>query len=295
MTSSFLARRAFLARLGILGAAVAAGGVMPVAYAGTRTNPVLPVGVAALRPVLQELARDTINGLCAFVVPGTDAYSAAQGTPRREAGAMEAKTPDFLMQALDDFVPFPDEIARPIATAFATGLSAGPVVLPGDLGRLLPARVRSLDEALGTFLRSDETIPLSLAIALALNLLATQVDPASVRGPFVSPFSRLSYARKAEVFATIERTDADLVALLDAQLPQPLQGSVSGLLKFVGGALLEFTAFGSYSEWAVFDRRTRQLTGRPVGWSLTGYQPHGPVEGWDDFQGYYQGRTKVSD
>jgi hypothetical protein len=291
MTSSFLARRAFLARLGVLGAAVAAGGVMPVAYAGTRAVP----GVDALRPVLQELARDTINGLCVFVVPGPDAYSQAQGTPRREAGAMEAKTPDFLMQALDDFVPFPDEIARPVATAFATGLSASPIVLPESYGRVLPGQFRSLDAALGAVLRNDSAIPLSLAIALALNMLATQVDPASVRGPFLSPFARLSYARKAEVFARLEGADSDLVGLLDAEFPQPLQGSVSGLLKFVGGALLEFTTFGSYSEWAVFDRRTRRLTGRPVGWSLTGYQPHGPVEGWDDLQGYYQGRTKVSD
>jgi hypothetical protein len=290
MTSSFLARRAFLARLGVLGAAVAAGGLAPVAYAGTRDVP----GVDALRPVLQELARDTVNGLCAFVVPGPDAYSAAQGTPRREPGAMEAKTPDFLMQALDDFVPFPDEIARPVATAFATGLSASPIALPAGLGRVLPARVRSLDAALGEVLANDETIPLSLAIALALNLLATQVDPASIRGPFVSPFARLSYARKAEVFAKLEGADADLVALLDAQFPQPLQGSVSGLLRFVGGALIEFTAFGSYTEWAVLDRRTRKLTARPVGWSLTGYRPHGLVEGCDDLSGYYQGRTKVS-
>jgi hypothetical protein len=294
MTSSFLARRAFLARVGVLGAAVAAGGLMPAAYAGTRTDP-LRTGVAALRPVLQELARDTINGLCTFVVPGPDAYSEAQGTPRHDAGAMEAKAPDFLMQALDDFVPFPDAIARPVAAAFATGLSGSPIVLPESYGRVLPGQFRSLDAALGAVLQSDATIPLSLAIALALNMLATQVDPASVRGPFLSPFARLSYARKAEVFARIEGADADLVGLLDAEFPQPLQGSVSGLVKFVGGALIEFTAFGSYTEWAVFDRRTRRLTGRPVGWSLTGYQPRGPVEGWDDFRGYYQGRMRVSD
>jgi hypothetical protein len=291
----FLARRAFLARAGVLGAVVAAGGLLPPAYAGTRTAPVLPAGVDALRPVLRELARDTMNGLCVFVVPGPDAYSRAQGTPRTEPGAMEAKTPDFMMQALDDFVPFPDEVARPIATAFATGLADSGIALPAELAAVLPGPFATLDAALGQYLRSDEAIPLSLPVALALNLLAAQVDPASVRGPFVSPFARLSYARKAEVFALLEHTDSDLVALLDARLPEPLHASVSGLLKFVGGALLEFPAFGSYSEWGVFDRGTRSLRGRPVGWELTGYQPRGPMEGWDEFKGYYQHRTRVSD
>jgi hypothetical protein len=205
---------------------------------------------------------------------------------------MEARTPDFLLEALDSYVPFPDELARPVAAAFATGLADSGIVLPTALG-LVDAK--PLDDALGVFLSNDETIPLSLAIALALNLVATQVDPGSLRGPFVSPFARLSYARKAEVFRLIEGPDADLVALLDTEFPQPIRESVSGLLQFVGGALLEFAAFGSYSEWAVFEPRTKSLRARPVGWQLTGYRPHGLVEGTADFQGYYQGRTKVSD
>ena len=40
---------------------------------------------------------------------------------------------------------------------------------------------------------------------------------------------------------------------------------------------------------------SRTLRKRPVGWNHTGYQPHGPVEGWDDFIGYYQGRQEVHD
>jgi hypothetical protein len=282
-------RRAFLARAGVLGAAVAVGGLLPrTASAAPRPVP----GVAELRPVLAELARDTMNGLAVFVVPGPDAYSRAQGTPRTEPGAMEARTPDFLMTALDDYVPFPDEIARPVAAAFATGLAATGLALPAPLADV---DVTPLDEALGVLLRNDETIPLSLALASALNLLATQVDPASLSGPFVSPFARLSFARKAEVFRLIEGPDAGLVATLDTALSQPLTASVSGLLRFVGGALLEFAMFGSYTEWAVFEPRTKALTDRPVGWQLTGYRPHGIVEGAADFRGYYQGRTRVAD
>jgi hypothetical protein len=74
-----------------------------------------------------------------------------------------------------------------------------------------------------------------------------------------------------------------------------LKASVSGLLKFVGGALIEFATFGAYSEYGVLDRDAKKLRKRPVGWTLTGYQPDGPVEGWDDFIGYYQGRKEVHD
>jgi hypothetical protein len=289
----FLARRAFLARLGVLGAVATVGGMAPPLSASA--NPVLDTAVDLLRPVLAELARDTINGAAAFVVPGPDAYSRAQGTPRPEPGALEAKAPDFLMQMLDTYVPFPDEIAQPVAMAFATGLADVGIALPGALGTVLPAQVKAADDALRVFLESDESIPLSLAVALALNLVASQVNPASLRGPFLAPFSRLSFAEKAEVFRLIEGPDSSLVALLDTEFPQPLNRTASGLVKFLGGAVLELLVFGTYTEWAVYDPRTRELPGRPVGWQLTGYRPHGLVEGNPDFQGYYQGRTKVSD
>lgn len=291
------ARRAFLARIGVLGAAVGAGGLLPRAALAqdslsSQGNPVEGV-VGLLRPVLAELARDTMNGLTVFACPGQDEYSAAQGTPRSEPGAMEAKTPDFMLEALDNFVPFPDELLRPMTAALTTGLADSGIPLPGL--ELLPKEVGTLDKALSTLLHNDATLPLSLPIAGLLNLVATAVHPAAVNGPFVSPFARLSYQQKAKVFEIIEAPAADLVSTLDVQLPEPLRDSVSGLLKFVGGALLEFANFGSYTEYAVFDPATKQLTGRPVGWQVTGYQPDGPVEGWDEFIGYYQGRTEVHD
>jgi hypothetical protein len=132
-------------------------------------------------------------------------------------------------------------------------------------------------------------------MALLLDLVAILVNPLSVIGLFRSPFARLSYADKAKVFKMLEGPAPDLVALLDGSLPQPLKGSLSGLLRFVSGALLELSAFGAYNEWAVFDKQTRTLTARPVGWQLSGYLPDGPVEGWNEFKGYYQGRTKAED
>jgi hypothetical protein len=140
---------------------------------------------------------------------------------------------------------------------------------------------------------SDETIPLSLVVALLLNLAATQVEPLAVSGPFLSPFARLGFGEKAATFALIEGPDADLVAALDTRLPEPLRASVSGVLRFVAGALLEFPAFAAYNEWAVLDPATRQLRATPVGWTLTGYG--GVSDGWDELLGYYQERTEVRD
>lgn len=291
-----LSRRAFLARVGVLGAVVGGGGLLArslLAPADAATNPLVPPAVELIRPVLAELARDTLNGLTVFAMPGMDPYSRTQGTPSSTPGAIEAGATDFIINSLDNFVPFPDELAQPIGAALVTGLADSGIELPGL--DVLPVRLHMLDQALAAYLESEEALPLSFPIAGLLNLMATQVNPLAVNGPHLSPFARLSYAEKAQAFELIEKTDADLVALLDVQFPEPLKGSVSGLLKFVGGALIEFSTFGAYGESAVYDKVTRTLRKRPVGWNHTGYQPDGPVEGWDDFIGYYQGRQEVRD
>ena len=136
-------------------------------------------------------------------------------------------------------------------------------------------------------LANDATVPLSGVVAGYLNTLALQVAPVAAVGPFRSAFANLSVAEKAEVFRRMEELD-----LGDDGLPQPFTAS-SGNFRFIAGALLEFAAFGSYTEWHVFDGTTRTLTGRPVGWELSRYQPDGPVEGWDELLGYYQGRRKA--
>ncbi|MGH3911561.1 MAG: hypothetical protein ACRDRM_12095, partial [Pseudonocardiaceae bacterium] len=94
MTSSpALGRRAFLARVGLLGAAIGAGGLLPrSALAQPGAGDGLAPVVDALRPVLAELARDTLNGLSVFVLPGSDEYSRAQGTPQTGPGGLETRT-----------------------------------------------------------------------------------------------------------------------------------------------------------------------------------------------------------
>ncbi|WP_026875666.1 hypothetical protein [Jiangella gansuensis] len=295
-----LGRRAFLARMGVLGAVAASGGILGTVL--PRTTPASASGIAdlglspllqLLRPVLAELSRDTLNGLVVMVCPGPDAYSAAQGTPRDEPGAIEAHGTDFMIEALDGFVPFPDQLATPLAAALATAVDDVGLPLPPGLLPPLFGPVWTLDRVLLELLENDETLPLSLVVALLLNVLATQVNPLAVSGPFLSPFARLSLEEKCRAFELLEGPDADLVALLDGQLPEPLKSSISGLLRFLAGALLEFSAFGSYNEWGAYDPASRTLTARPVGWELSGYQPDGVVDGWADLIGYYQDRTEV--
>lgn len=285
-------RRAFLAGIGVLGAAGAAGILPRLAFAGPSDEALGPV-LRALNPVLDELSRDTINGLVAFTTPGSDAYSKAQGTPRPEPGGLDARATDFVLLALNNYVPFPDQLVRPVVAAFKTGFEDIDLPLPGGLLDLPIDQIESLDDALGVLLENDQAVPLSLVVALLLNFLGARVNPAAVNGRFASPFARLSYSEKARVFQLIEGPDSDLVEMLDEQMPEPARNSVSGLLKFVGGALLEFATFGSYCEWGALDHDTKMLRSRPVGYELTGYIPNGHVEGWDDFQGYYQGRRKV--
>lgn len=307
MTRNDLSRRTFLARIGVLGAgSLLLPGCFAAPDAATSTS-VEALGldaiVALLRPVLEQLARDTINGFVAFNLPGQDAYSKAQGTPRGEPGGIEAGGTDFLLTNLDKFLPLPDELVRPASAALVTALHDLPIPLPGSvlglLGGLLGGvgvTLGLVDDAVGVILQNNSAAPISLPVALLLNTVATVVNPASIHGAFLSPFSRLSFADKAKAMSLIEGADSSLVQLLDRQIPEPLTESVSGLLKFFGGALYEFAAFGNVGETQKFDPATRTLTGRPVGWQLTGFVPDGNLgDGWDNLIGYFQGRREVSD
>lgn len=214
-----LSRRTFLTRAGIAGAA-AAFAQLPGFLARQGW---LESALAAE----SDLTRDTINGLVAFVVPGPDAYSKAQGQSSKTPGAIAAKTTDAVIELLDRFV----------------GTSEGP------------------------------TLPSSGGVATLLNGYALQVDPAAVGGQFVSPFARLGFADKVEVF---RRFEADT------------EGSE---LRFVSGILIGAVGFLSHTEWGAYDFQKRRLTGTPVGWRTSHYA--GVAEGRNELKGYFQGRDAV--
>src|SRR5207247_2568269 len=143
-----------------------------------------------------DYVADTLSGLVAFILPGDDEYSRAQGTPTAEPG----------------------------------GIAAGTVpVFIADLDRFVPASVGG---------SPSQTIPASGGVASLLNDYALQVNPAA-DGPFISPFARLSFAEKAEVF---RRFEAD----------EGLSSAVQEF-KFVSGILPGFVAFLAWSEAGVLD------------------------------------------
>ncbi|HEY1237478.1 MAG TPA: hypothetical protein VGE91_04020 [Solirubrobacterales bacterium] len=289
-------RRAFLWRTGSLGAAATVALYPTVARAAGVLDPVLDK-IAA--PALKLLARDTIAGLVAFEVPGGDKYSRAQGVTSTRPGGIDARATDVLLIDLDSFLPVPDTYASALAASFTTAVSDIPIPLDllGPLASLGEKFAPQMDDALRKLTQSDTEVPLSLVIALTLNFLATQVKPGSIVGPIpTSPFANLSFDDKAKAFEALEAADSNLVATLDGNAPEPLKDSLSGLLKFVGGALQEFGTYLSYTEWGVYDPETKTVSKRPVGWDLSNYMPGrtSPADGWDEFIGYFEGRQSTA-
>ena len=288
-------RRAFLVRSGVIGAAIALVDV-PALLEPARAGAASP-SLTDLAPVFDALSEDTINGLIAFVVPGPDAYSVAQGVSDTAPGGLAADGAAFMLNALDNFYPVPQEPLLLLVQALATGISSN---LPSfTLSPTLFLLADELDEVLQVLLAGETTVPLSLLVALLLNFVATLVDPAAINGDFLSPFSRLDFAQKTQAFQLMETDAANIAAAIDSQITEPVRDSISGLIEFLAGALLEFAAFGSYSEFGAFDPTTRTLTATPVGWTLSSYlalAPNNqPVEGWDEFKGYLGNETLAAE
>jgi len=196
------------------GAADAASGP-PAGAAATAAGAPDPAALAAM-------VEETFNGLLAFVVPGSDAFSVAQGVSTPRPGGVAAGVTGALIHSFDAGQPSPP---------------GGP--------------------------------PTSVAAAGLLNQIAAKVKPEAAAGPG-SAFARLAFAEKAAVFAALENDPA----------LAPYR-ALAGLLLFVPAAL-------AYSEYGVFDFQRRELTGWPVGWSLSEYD--GVSDGWDELKGYFEGR-----
>jgi hypothetical protein len=289
-------RRSFLWRTGSLGAAATVALYPSIAKAAGVLDPLID-DIAG--PALKILARDTIAGLVAFEVPGSDRYSQAQGVTDTRPGGIDARGDELFLIDLDDFLPVPDTYVHALAAGFTTSVSEIPIPLDllGPLAKLGEQFAAQMDDALRSLTQSDAAVPLSLLIALMLNFLATQVKPASIAGPIpTSPFANLSFKDKAAALEALEATDSNLLATLDSNAPEPLKASLSGLLKFVGGALQEFGAYLSYGEWGVYDPATKTVSKRPVGWDLSNYMPGRttPADGWDEFLGYFEGRQSTA-
>src|SRR5215510_3944320 len=102
-----VARRTFLTHAGQLAGAAAILG--PVAASFTRTSAMVPSMAE------QNLLLDTMNAFVAFVVPGPDEYSVAQGVSTPEPGGIDAGATAFLIGALDLSAPFAPDFASTLA------------------------------------------------------------------------------------------------------------------------------------------------------------------------------------
>jgi hypothetical protein len=282
-----LTRREMLVRTGMLGAGAFVLGVTPERAAAA------PLSDALAEQAIELLVRDTFAGLGVFAVPGpvTDRYSVAQRLTSSRPGAVEAKAPELIAHTLDRYISLPDDYLQALIAAFRDG---APDTAGGLAGlELLGA---TFDDVLQLVLRNDLAVPASLPVALLLNVAATQVRPTAVLGLIpASPLANLTWAEKGQALQRIERADPDLVALVDANAPQPLQGSASGLLRFLGNVLLTLAGFAPYTEFHAFDPATRRATRRPIGWDLSTYMPGRttPADGWAELLGYYQDRRAV--
>src|SRR5262245_14371971 len=102
-----LARRTFLTQAGRLAGAVAVLGPVTTSV-GRRSAIAAPVAG-------EDLLRDTMNGFVAFIVPGPDVYSVAQGLSTSEPGGVDVHAADFLLGALNLSAPFVADFATTVA------------------------------------------------------------------------------------------------------------------------------------------------------------------------------------
>ncbi len=63
-----------------------------------------------------SVVEETVNGLVAFVVPGRDRYSIAQGTRSAKAGGIEAGATSAVIETLDRFLPSDPPLSATTAT-----------------------------------------------------------------------------------------------------------------------------------------------------------------------------------
>jgi hypothetical protein len=107
-----LSRRTFLERAGLLGAAT------------TLTQLTATLGARGLlaeaQAVETDVVRDTLNGFIAFILPGNDDYSVAQGESAGGPGGIGGGTLNPFIAALDGFVPA-SALGQPSMTLPASG------------------------------------------------------------------------------------------------------------------------------------------------------------------------------
>ena len=111
--------------------------------------------VQAAETTTTDLLHDTFNGLLAFIVPGPDDYSIAQGVSTVEPGGVDEGVTDILIATLDETSPFLPQFSG-IVVAILNDLAL--VVNPSPGGTFLsPFACLSFAEKAAVFQIMDAT------------------------------------------------------------------------------------------------------------------------------------------
>ncbi len=110
MTEAMCTEKSMLTRRAFLHSSLLA----TAASALLRGGPVVAALLKTARADI-DIVRDTLNGLLAFVVPGPDTYSVAQGVSTIEPGGVDAGVSQVLIQTLDLSVPFLPQFSATVA------------------------------------------------------------------------------------------------------------------------------------------------------------------------------------
>src|SRR5262249_16409095 len=120
-----------------------------------------------------DLVHDTFSGLLAFIVPGSDADSLAQGVHTAEHGGVDAGATGVLIATIDDSTPF---IPRFSAVVAATLNAVAHVVNPSAAGAFASLFARlSYAEKVSVFQFMDATESLELLAGLLPLFVADSV------------------------------------------------------------------------------------------------------------------------
>lgn len=293
-------RRTLLVGTGILGAAaLAAPGLLVPgkAYADLNSSEVQWTA-EQLRAALEALRNDTFFGLVAFAVPGDDPYSEQQGVSTQIPGGIGTRGDLYLTGGIDRVIPLPPQFMNQLLEGIGGYLNAAPLSIPDDAAASLGENgewiLENLDASLSQYLENE--VPNSIMLALLLNLVANQVIEQPGTGPFVAPFSNLTWEQKGRVMAALDGDNSWLKDALQWSISdQTFREAAPGVLQTFISFVIRIASFASYNEFAVFDPENLTVTQRPLGWVLSGYLPDAPPipDGGDDFIGYYQGRRSV--
>jgi len=104
VAAAMTSRRTFL-RIGALAGAAAVISV----------SPIFPSWLRAAQAATPDLIHDTYNGLIAFVVPGSDPYSVAQGVSTADPGGIDTGIIDVLIGTIDESAPYLPQFSAVVA------------------------------------------------------------------------------------------------------------------------------------------------------------------------------------